>query len=539
MEKRNLYKKEFKKFDNIQFRDFNTIDNLLISPEDFDFKFKFKSLRANHDEDFFIENYGNPLCTVRKSYFSFIVEQNGPKVSMKYFVGLRERKVGEVFFRVKKSMRFVTVNLDNGDVYSGDLLNFNKKRKCSKSLRKNYFLNDPINNLRSFVKNNLASFEVDGNKIFEEGLLVFMRNIDPNNLSSYLSPTKRLIKFYLDKKNIKYPNNFSIYFNKWISDGFRKNLRKNQNKVVDTVMKEFGFQGTIIRKALHNCKNHHLESLKSATEFFQDLIHSDYDLILDILNMTEIYSNFPKRELFSKAELKRIYKLFKESIQEETISSYTFTDHFRMYEQLKNYGESIKWMSDNDRVKFQDEHLEWTNKLEYFKRGIYKRVYSSKIKNSLKPFKIKDVEYFPILLEETPDYSEETNHQSNCVKTYIGRPSSIIISLRKDNELGEDRATLEYYVKKQYDKVTFRRVQSLGKYNSKLNDEWNLPLEKLDDIISKWVSIPENELLKIFKECANGVKFTSDSYFDENGNLRWTYNKNEDRNLFDYNIFDL
>lgn len=538
MTKKNLYKKEFKKFDNIQFRDYNNFDNLLVHPDDFDFKFKFKSLKSNHDENFFIENYGNPLCSIKKYYFSIIVEQNEFKVSLKYFVGSRERKVGQPYFRIKKSMRFITVNLENGDVYSGDLLNFHKKKKCTKVLKKNCFLNDPINTMRTYVKNNLSSFDADGNKIFEEALYIFLKSIDPNNLSASLSPTKRLIKFYLDKKNIKYPNNFAIYFNKWVSQDFRKNLKKNDGKVVETIMKIFGFQGKTIRKALHNCKNHHLETLQASIKFFKELIWGDYNLILDILNMSNSFDKFPDRNLFSKSELKRIHKIYRECIQEETINSFTFSDHFRLYEELKKYGEEIKWMSDNDKVMFRDEHFEWTNKLEYYKRGIYKRTYPLEMVESLKSFEVKGVNHFPILLTETQDYSEETNHQSNCVKTYIGRPSSIIISLRKENEFGENRATIEYFFKKQNKKLVFKRIQSLGKYNSKLDDEWNLPLKKLDDIVETWTSIPEEDIVKISKECANGMKFSSDSYFDEDGNIRWTYNKNKDRSMLEYNIFD-
>lgn len=537
MSKINLYKKEFKRFDNIEFRDFNNIETS-IHPDDFDFKFKFKSLKSNHDETFFIENYGNQLCTIKKTYFSLIVEQNEHKISFKYFIGSRERRVGQPFFRIKKSMRFVTVNLKNGDVYSGDLLNFNKKRKCSKILKKNYFLHDPINSLRSHIKNNLSIFDVDGNNIFEEGLAVFLKSIDPENSYANLSAGKRLIKFYLDKKNIKYPNNFNIFFNRWVSDDFRKKLKKNDGKVVDTVMKIFGFQGTTIRKALHNCKNLHLESLNASIKFFKELVSNDYDLVMDILNMSNSFNSFPNRNLFSKTEIKRIHKIYKRCIQDELISSYTLADHFRMFEQLKDYGEDIKWMSDDEKVKFQDEHLEWTNKLEYFKRGKYKRLYHSEISESLKKFSINEVEYFPILLTETHNYSEETNHQSNCVKTYIGRPSSIIISLRKESQEGDERATLEYYVKKDNGKLVFKRVQSLGKYNSKLDEEWNLPLQKLDDVVKVWTKINENNLVEISKECANGTKFHSNSYFDEEGILRWTFNKNKDKSMWEYNIFD-
>ena len=41
----------------------------------------------------------------------------------------------------------------------------------------------------------------------------------------------------------------------------------------------------------------------------------------------------------------------------------------------------------------------------------------------------------------------------------------------------------------------------------------------------------KNQTVKIEKICANGIKFESDSHFDERGNLTWTYKKN---NSVDY-----
>lgn len=538
MSKVKLFESEFSKFHNSVYNDYNTLDSFPYSVDYFGSRLKFKILSSNDRDNFYIENYGNPLCSVRKYYFSISVEQNGPKISMKVFVGGRERRVGEPYFRVKKSMKFITINTELGDVYSGELIDYHKKKKCVKRVKKNYFLNDPINSLRTFVKNTCVNFDRDGNVIFEQALRVFLGRVDYNNNYVSLSPSKKIIKFYLDKKNIKYPNNFSVYFSTWVHENFRKELRKNGGKVVETVMKIYELQGKNVRKALHNCKNLQINTLKVSIDFFKDLIYNDYDLIMDILNMSFNLDKLPNRELFSKSELRKIFIIFKDCIQKETVSSWAFMDHLRMHQDLKNYGENVKWLSGGKGISFNDEHLDWTNRLEYFRRGIYKRIYPKLIYNSLKTFSHLDSKYFPVILDHTHNYSEETNHQSNCVKSYIGRASSFIISLRKENELGEERATVEYHVKKSDSKIVFKRVQTLGKYNSKLIDDWDAPLEKLDNIISSW-NFSENDcLVEIQKECANGQKFQSDSFFDEDGFLRWTKNKDRKNTFFDYNIFD-
>jgi hypothetical protein len=106
------------------------------------------------------------------------------------------------------------------------------------------------------------------------------------------------------------------------------------------------------------------------------------------------------------------------------------------------------------------------------------------------------------------------------VKTYIGKASSFIISLR--NESNYERATIEYYITKQDDKVKIKRIQSLGKFNNKLGEEWNDVLFKLDDVVLSCLKDKRFKTVKIDKECKNGVKFNSDSYW-ENNELKWSY----------------
>ena len=137
----------------------------------------------------------------------------------------------------------------------------------------------------------------------------------------------------------------------------------------------------------------------------------------------------------------------------------------------------------------------------------------------------------PLLLMDSKSYNEESLYQSNCVKTYIGKPGSFIISLRKG--LYGDRATIEYKLVKDRNQINPLRVQSLGKFNGKLDEEWNEVLFKLDDIVLSCVEDKRFETVKIIKECKNGVTLESDTHWEED-NLRWTYKNIESRYTWDF-----
>jgi hypothetical protein len=188
-------------------------------------------------------------------------------------------------------------------------------------------------------------------------------------------------------------------------------------------------------------------------------------------------------------------------------------------------------MSENNKEEFRQEHLDWTDKIQFYKQGNYSRLYPQYFVDTIQN-KIGD--YMPVLLTNSREYNEESSTQSNCVKTYIGKPASFIISLRKGYY--GDRATIEYNLTKVGDKVEVKRIQSLGRFNNRLGEEWNDVLFKLDEVVLSSVKDKKFETVQITKECKNGVILNSDSYFDHGGKLRWTY-KNIDsgpRGIWDF-----
>ena len=477
---------------------------------------------SNVEEDFVL-HYGNPLARVLKSYLMILVERDGDKVSMKVFNGFRERRVGNKWFKVARSVDYITVNTKTGDVYSGFLHNYQNKKKVRKKLNKNFFLNEPIAQVMYTIRDKGWSYSHNSSEIANDAVSKFMYEIDGREEPYEFNFEKRLFKFYLDKKRIRYPNNFRLYSSKLVGPIFRKILKKNDNRLVDAFMIHNGLTGKKLKKCLHSCKSLNLDLYLMARRLFgDDWINQDDDFILQTLNSE---FNIKDRDIpaefvnvIGKDELRRVFNLFKKVYFEEMLDTYTFIDHIEIYTQLKMYGETdLRWMS-NEVDAFRNEHLDWSDKLTFYKNGHYERIYPI---YSYEHLEQPLGEYYPVLLDDSTSYNEESSTQSNCVKTYIGKSSNIILSLRKGSRYSEDRATIEYQLYREDDKVKCRRVQSLGKYNGKLSDEWTHWLLKLDLKMLYYVNDDRFEPVKITKKCYNGTFFESDSYWDEDGFLKW------------------
>ena len=469
----------------------------------------------NNNEEMYVENYGNPMCTVRKDYVMIVIEREEHKLAIKLFYGSKVRSKGTSYFRIKKNVEYITVNTKTGDVYNGYLKNFQKKRKFSKKVRRNYFTDCSLESMKSKIRNYLNLFKLgNSTSIASNFVNVFMDEID-NRLYENLKLDDRLFKFYLDKRNVKYPDNFGAYKHHLVGPSIRKKLKKNGGRLVDAFMDEHNLQGKILKKSLHECERISLDVYKHARNMFgDDRLNQDSGVIVPLLEtLTHFnYSNYVEslKRLMTHGELDRYYRAFKQVFVNSNIDAYTLTDHVRMYCELKRYGVDVRWNATNSN-EFHNEHLDWTDKLSHYKNGTYTRIYPDLLHELLSN---NIGEYTPVLLTTSQEYNEESATQSNCVKGYVGRPESIIISLRK----GIERATIEYQVKMVNEKVTINRVQSLGKRNQALEPKWTDVMLSLDKIMLSFLKDKNFELVKVIKENGMGMKITSDSKWED---TRW------------------
>jgi len=431
-----------------------------------------------HDENTFVENFANPLCSVFRDYCMIVIEENDDKISLKFFFGGKSRNVGKPYFKTYKNVEFLTVNKLTGDFYVGNLLNYQKKRKFTRSIRRNYFANSPMSSIISKIKNYLTRYCDNSSEIIYEVTQKFFERLTEPVV--HLDSDQTLMKFYLDKKGFKYPNNFWIYMQHMWGKEYRKVLKNNDKRLVDTFMQMWKLKGGKIKKCLHTCENLNVELYDKARKLFgEDWLNQDGEIIKELLNRSNRNINFS-------------------------------TDG-------------------SNSQKFQEEHLDWTDKLDHYRKGFYKRTYPKYFYEKIQ----KPIDgFYPVILKTSEEYNHESYNQSNCVKGYIGRVGSMIISLRKNSIDSMERATIEYRVRflKNAESVITERVQTLGRYNQYLDNTWNDVLLKLDEIVLSCHQDKNFESVKIEKECKNGVKFFSSSHFDENGNLTWTDRKTKENN---------
>lgn len=484
---------------------------------------------SNLQEDY-VQNYGNPLCFVRKDYVTLVVESDINKVSLKIFEGLRMRSAGKSYFIVDKSMEYLTIDKKTGDLYHGTLKHYNKKKKFKKTFSKNHFLIKYSHKLLHTLKTRFYTVEhhKEITNQFVDAIDMLVKDFSdwsPENKSL----NDVLLKYYLDKKHVKYPNNFSVFWSQYETRIQLKDIRKHNNKVVDAFMKKNDLKGGSVKKALHTCKRINVPMLNLAYFLFpEEWVNQDLDLIILSLeyDSSSNYYNYDLGENIdelnlTKCELRKVFMIFKQTVQSR-INLYTFFDHIRFYRDLKILGEEVKWTADN-LSSFNKEHAEFTEKVEYHKKGTYYRIYPEYMYEALgKSITYHNDKYYPVLLNETSNYVMESTIQSNCVKTYIGTSGSYIVSLRKGNVDSEERATIEFRLRKTGDIITFTTPQMLGRFNSKLSDEWDGPIQVLKTVFDSCLQDKRFEPVKIKKVFKNNKELISDTYWDDEGRLRWS-----------------
>ena len=538
-----LYKNEYVRYESIKYKDSSPVNYLSnqTSNDDNDFLVNHSKSSATekhplflHDSTFkgeetFVENFGNPMWSISKQYFMVVVEKDGDKVAIKTFDGFLHRRGGVKWFKKSKNMDFISVNVKTGDVYIGGIINYHLKKKCKKRIRRNYFIGEPINVMMSKIKNNLKTEDNDTAAI--DAISIFMNEIDRSDNFGDLTFSQRLFKFYLNKRGVKFSNNFHVFVDSWYGSDIRKCLKRNNNRMIDALMTHYSISGKQVKKALHNCGHLNLQVYKVAKEMFgDDWLNQDENLILACFNFKNGISSPPDDfyGYISNEELKRVFKLFKQVVINQTLDSYTFYDHIRIYTELKSLGETeLKWMSSDDsKSKFREEHLDWSDKLEHYRNGTYTRTYPEySYKLIQTPISVNSDVYYPVLLDDSHNYNEESAQQSNCVKTYIGKCSSVIVSIRKSDIDSDERATIEYLLTKTSGKFNIERIQSLGRFNGKLDEEWNDVLFKLDKVMLYYIQDEKFDTVQIKKKCTNGVELDSTSDWNANGRLFWTQNK--------------
>ena len=518
-----------------------------------------KSIDLYINEDKFLEHFADITKGLEMKRTTVVVEEYDNKLSLKIYQNIKKRRVGSRNFYVRKYTYFTTYDFKRKNIYTGQIIK-SRKKIISKRLRVNNFMDItyPYNVISDLI---IESRMIHYNRVMEQPL---HKGISPqhfhdtqisvemdkiksslNNIIKKHTKIKPLdsvhnikdifYRMYLLDNGFKAPDSFAKFTHRFIP---KKELRKDNN-LIKTYMRINSLYGSKIRKYLNEDNN---VCIDYVTLLFH-LLGVDYFNMLKPQNLTDElatiyvnqeYSRIIKNSL-DKRDLKRIVIGLNDGIDLNTL-----LEHFEFRNKLKKYNHEFKIKFSNGE-EFTEEHYEISELLQSYRNGKVTRFYGLGVKDMIEEpiISMMGIDFYPVLLETSRNYNEESTVQNNCVRTYSQKPHNIIVSLRMGGETSKERATVEY----QFRKNNIIRIQTRGKYNNDVPETWNTVLEVLDNRLSNLYQNGKLTLPRLTKEYSSGFSVTRNSVFEdiEQGKVvsitpRWDVPLEEDDNslLFDF-----
>ena len=543
-----LYKRIFETHETNHYFDSNPItsDKKEYSVNDFESKsipknrnigkWMWKSDSKHKDE--YMENYGNPLTSVLEGRYTIVIEKNDEKVSLKVFYVFKNRRVGGRFFKKQTSLDFITFRYKDGAVFYGKMINYHLKRKSRKIMRRFVFgQSDILNKMFSVLREIYGVHwvrEQSKENVDEHYSTINLFVNEVSNKSFNVKESLQREVFYetiLEKQGVKYPNNYMAFIRSSYPTVTKKDSKKFDGKFIDTFMKVRGLSGKKIKRVLHTIEHFSKGGLSEAINIFGVkylMGKSDEELKKIIETGNNITGNFivgvdSLVNKMGKIERDNFFSCYMLSLGNDSlIDTMVFNDHLGFLFKLKRF-EDVKWGS-YDYQTFSDEHEQWSDKVSSYENGTFTRIYNEVfIEQTEQVILGVDNTYHPKVLMCSDDYNKESGIQHNCVRTYVKSVKSLIISLRKDSKKSSERATIEYSIRVDDDNESLylTRVQTLGKFNHRLDESWNSPIAILDDRVYTLVSEGLFNTLRLSVEFKGGVE-ESDYTINDYGGVNWS-----------------
>ena len=386
------------------------------------------------------------------------------------------RREGKQFFSKRLEIRYLKIDFNTGNfltLYSSGGI----KRKRQLIIRRNCFDKlDPFLdfNETSFWYSTLFEVSFEDNKSLQDPVLeCFKQNYSSPWL--YQDLKGLFTRIFIEKRGIKAPDRD---IDRLITCFYptQKFLKKNDNKLVQSVLDYLGMNDKYSLKLIHKYPQIDIRELKTlhhllgGSQYLSNVNESVFggptklSAICDVVNDPNI-TKFTIRVL--SEELKRLPELTdNEKSNLVKVLNYPdnnrmywptiLMDHFKMIDKIRPYHPNIS-MSSTTRNTFLTEHEELSNQVSKLNKGYV-------VSYKFNPYMVKDIEtplgingeYVPYILKDENDYHEEGKHMRHCVGSYYDKDKSIIVSLRSNG----DRWTTEFETKEG------TLIQCLGKQNT-------------------------------------------------------------------------
>ncbi len=461
---------------------------------------------------------------------TLVLEKNEDKVKLSLFNFRKSRSVGHRYFSKEMSDLHITFNLKSKNFYI-TISTFKNRRRITKTYKNDFskivnviyplkFTNPHSPLFHPIIKKTI-------NELFpvipHSEVLTKLKNelelkieIDSElNTSPGRIIGEIITKWFVKVWGIKTPNNYNYYLLKHYP-GIKK-LRKYGMNLIHTILNERNLNGKFYNKLLNTNSECNVTDLNVLQYILgEDGVKRIHPIILAKSN-NFMDNKFTECKLligdqsndlskYEKNNIVKIYNNFK------CTQVYNFIDllldHLRTKRKLQEYGihKKIKCKTIDD---FNDEHSEWSNLLHECERTtqvnyVYPNSFLNHMENTIQ---LDGDKYFVKVLKNDNDYFEEGQVQHHCVRTYLDKYKSIIVSIRKDHENGMERMTCEFVTQSKTNHsvpITDYSdapslVQARMKYNKNPENDWEVVMRLVRKEFLDYVCKPKNNARPVIK----------------------------------------
>ena len=441
--------------------------------------------------------YNEPFSDILVVILERSIIRRGDKVTIKTNKYTKHRGFNCKYFRSNNYTTSVTFDMVKGDFLLVDGGKHGKTKSVPR-FRKNSF-NGLLNFIKSpdgpfrFLRNHMGK----NNGLYKQLYYVFDDKQFTIALYSVFNkmityPTDgalfrdlfydEVMRWFINTKKIKTPNEYRDLILRYYPT--EKYLKKNDRKLIASILDVFQIKSKITIKLLHERPNIDLRSLIRLCYLFgnqyQKYIGSisvDMFGVMGSGMINEIPSSSLKMMESTCSDYKNHGYDINDTEKENLLKVLTsepergnsvnenymglVVDHFRMLNRIREYDPNIR-MKANNRTKFHTEHMELAKIMTQIKKGwviqyFYPEETIRQIQQPIKVFKSIDIgaglkgtdmdDYIsitPFVLTREEEYIEEGKFMHHCVASYAETDTSMIVSLRTEDE--QDRVTCEFKI---------------------------------------------------------------------------------------------
>jgi hypothetical protein len=472
--------------------------------------------------------YNEPFSDILVVILERSIIRRGDKVTIKTNKYTKHRGFNCKYFKANKFSTSVTFDMIKGDFLLVTSAGKSKDRKKIKpTFRKNSF-NHLMNFIKSpdgpfrFLRNHMGKnnglykelYYAFDDKQFNQALYsVFNRMITyPTDGTLFRDLFyDEVMRWFINTKKIKTPNEYRDLILRYYPT--EKYLKKNNRKLVASILDVFQIKSKITIKLLHERPNIDLRSLIKLCYLFGDqyqkyigsigfnmfgVMSTINDLPSSSLKMMESNCSDYKNHGYdiNDTEKENLLKVLTSEPKNGSIINENFigliVDHFRMLNRIREYDPNIR-MKANNITKFHSEHNELSKIISAIKKGwviqyFYPDETIRQIQQPIKRFKSIDIgpglkgtdmdNYItitPHVLTREEEYIEEGKFMHHCVASYAETDTSMIISLRTDDQ--QDRVTCEFQIS------NGKLIQAKHFSNAQPPKQFEFVIEEVTDIV--------------------------------------------------------